>query len=144
MKDECQREVDLGRRRFLGLSGIWCAACTLGAGAGAAMANAVPAERIVDAGPIGDYAKEGVHDRFSGLGFFVIRRNGKLLALSAVCTHKKCKLNAEKDSSFYCDCHGSTFDANGKVTEGPAKRDLPFLSTQVNDRGHLLVHVAAG
>ncbi len=142
MKQRCQREVGLGRRRFLGLSGIWCAACTVGAGA--TMANAVTAERIVDAGPIGDYAKEGVHDRFRGLGFFVIRKNGQLLALSAVCTHKKCKLTAEKDRSFYCDCHGSTFDPNGKVTEGPAKRDLQFLSTQVNDKEHLLVHVAAG
>ena len=108
------------------------------------MADALSAERIVDAGPLGDYARDGVHDRFRALGFFVIRRNGKLLALSAICTHRKCKLTAEKDHSFYCDCHGSTFDPNGRVTEGPAKRDLPFLSTQVNDKGHLLVHVSAG
>ena len=96
----------------------------------------------MDAGPLADYASEGVHDRFVGLGFFVIRRQGKLLALSAVCTHKKCKLAAAKDRSFFCDCHGSTFDADGRVTEGPAKRNLPFLATQVNDNGHLLVHVA--
>ena len=134
--------MDLGRRRFLSLSGVLCAACAVGRGR--VLASGVTAERIVDAGPAGNFANEGVHDRFRGLGFFVIRRNGKLLALSAVCTHKKCKLTAEKDSSFYCDCHGSTFDSNGRVTEGPAKRDLPFLSTQVNDKGHLLVHVSIG
>ena len=134
--------MNLGRRRFLGMSAILCAAYTIGGGQ--AMANAVTEARIVDAGPMGDYAKEGVHDKFRRMGFFVIRKTGKLLALSSVCTHKQCKLTTEKDSSFYCNCHGSTFDSNGKVTEGPAKRDLPFLSTQVNDKGHLLVHVPAG
>ena len=71
------------------------------------VAKTASAERIVDA------AKE-------------------LLALSALCTHRKCKLSSEPDRSFYCKCHGSAFDPNGKVTEGPAQRDLPILST-VND-----------
>ena len=141
MKEESNLKIYLGRRRFLRLSGVLCAACATGNGK--TMAAAVTAERMVDASPISDFSHDGVHDKFRGLGFFVIRRQGKLLALSAVCTHKKCKLAAETDGSFYCDCHGSTFDPSGKVTEGPAKRDLPFLSTQVNDHGHLLVRVPA-
>ncbi|KAB2640503.1 MAG: Rieske (2Fe-2S) protein [Verrucomicrobia bacterium] len=141
MKPESHRKINLGRRHFLRLSSLWCAACA--AGNGNAIAAALTSERMVDAGPIGNFSHDGVHDKFRGLGFFVIRRQGKLLALSAVCTHKKCKLAAETDGSFYCDCHGSTFDPSGKVTEGPAKRDLPFLSTQVNEHGHLLVRVPA-
>lgn len=123
------------------LSGMLCAGCKAMGGAG--VSHGVRAERVVDAGPVGNYAKDGVYDRFRDHGFFIIRRDGKLLAISAVCTHRDCKLTPEPDHSFYCGCHGSTFDANGKVTEGPAKRDLPFLSTQVNDEGHLLVHVFA-
>jgi len=101
-------------------------------------------ERLIDAGPVSDYASDGVYDRFRDEGFFVIRNGAKLIALSAYCTHRKCKLRAESDHSFYCTCHGSTFDPNGKVTEGPAKRDLTALPTIASPRGHLLVKVSSG
>ena len=100
------------------------------------------AERLVDAGPLSDYASDGAYDGFRDQGFFVIRSGAKLIALSAYCTHRKCKLRAESDHSFRCNCHGSTFDPNGKVTEGPARRDLPALPTIASPKGHLLVRVS--
>jgi Rieske Fe-S protein len=99
-------------------------------------------ERLIDAGPMSDYASEGVYDRFRDQGFFVIRSGTKLIALSAYCTHRKCKLRAESDHSFYCSCHGSTFDPNGRVTAGPAKRDLAALPTIAGPKGHLLVKIS--
>ena len=99
------------------------------------------ADRLVDAGPASNYAVEGLYSGFRDQGFFLVRKGAQLLALSAACTHRKCKLTAKPDRSFYCKCHGSMFDPSGKVTEGPAKRDLPILSTIVNDRGHLLVKI---
>jgi Rieske Fe-S protein len=99
------------------------------------------AERLIDAGPLSDYASDGVYDHLRDQGFFVIRNGSRLIALSAYCTHRKCKLKAESDHSFYCNCHGSTFDPNGKVTEGPAKRDLAALPTVTSPKGHLLVKV---
>jgi len=98
-------------------------------------------ERVVNAGPVSAYASDGVYDRFRDQGFFVIRRGEKLFALSAICTHRKCKLDAQPDQSFYCPCHGSTFTPEGKVTEGPARRDLPVLSTLTGEDGQLLVEV---
>src|SRR5215471_12520515 len=95
----------------------------------------------VDAGPASEYATEGVYGNFRDQGFFLVRKGARLEALSAFCTHRKCKLTAEPNRSFYCNCHGSTFEPDGKVTAGPAKRDLPILPTAVDGRGHLLVTV---
>jgi Rieske Fe-S protein len=87
------------------------------------------------------YSSDGVYASFRDQGFFVIRKGKEIFALSALCTHRKCKLSSELDRSFYCKCHGSAFDPNGKVTEGPAQRDLPILTTVTNEKGHLLVRV---
>jgi Rieske Fe-S protein len=100
-------------------------------------------ERVVDAGPISNYAIDGMYGSFRDQGFFVIRKGKQLLALSSYCTHRRCKLVAEADRSFYCKCHGSTFDPNGKVTEGPAKLDLATLPASVNEKRHFLVKVPA-
>jgi Rieske Fe-S protein len=100
-------------------------------------------ERVVDAGPVSNYAADGVYANFRDQGFFVIRNGEKLIVLSAICTHRKCKLFAEPNRSFYCKCHGSTFDPGGKVTSGPAKRDLPALPMFVNEEGRLLVTVVS-
>ena len=50
---------------------------------------------------------------------------GELHAVSAVCTHLGCIVAwnpAEK--SWDCPCHGSRFDHEGKVLQGPAVKDL--------------------
>lgn len=99
-------------------------------------------ERVVNAGPAGNYSTDGVYATFRSQGFFIVRRGEKLFALSSICTHKKCKLDAEPNRSFYCHCHGSTFDPNGHVTAGPARRDLPEMPTSVDENGQLLVWVA--
>jgi glycine/D-amino acid oxidase-like deaminating enzyme/nitrite reductase/ring-hydroxylating ferredoxin subunit len=51
--------------------------------------------------------------------------DGRLLAVSPVCTHLKCIVhwnNAER--SWDCPCHGSRFDVDGSVLEGPAATAL--------------------
>jgi glycine/D-amino acid oxidase-like deaminating enzyme/nitrite reductase/ring-hydroxylating ferredoxin subunit len=51
---------------------------------------------------------------------------GKDHVCSAVCTHMRCVVNwnpAEK--TWDCPCHGSRFDTEGKVIEGPAISPLP-------------------
>ena len=111
---------EIGRREFLIL-----VAATLADRK--TVAKAASAERVVDAGPASGYSSDGVYASFRDQGFFVIRRGKELLALSSLCTHRKCKLSSRPDRSFYCKCHGSAFDPNGKVTEGPAQRDLPIL-----------------
>ena len=128
----------INRRDFLILTGTFVAGCASMPASGAASTGA---GRMVNAGPASKYATDGVYSTFRNRGFFIVRRGEKLFAVSAICTHRRCKLDVERDHSFYCPCHGSTFDPAGHVTEGPAKRDLPVFPSFVDGSGNLVVRV---
>ncbi|WP_343631756.1 FAD-dependent oxidoreductase [Fluviicola sp.] len=52
--------------------------------------------------------------------------NHQVHIVSAVCTHMKCIVNwNQSEKSWDCPCHGSRFDIDGKVIEGPATKALP-------------------
>ncbi len=128
--------MNVNRRDFL----FWTAC--VASGCPALLRAAETAEpRVVSAGPVGDYAADGVYSRFRDQGFFIIRNGDKLFALSAICTHRRFKLEAEPDHTFHCKRHGSTFNPTGKVTEGPARRDLPVLATFTDAKGNLNIQV---
>jgi cytochrome b6-f complex iron-sulfur subunit len=50
-------------------------------------------------------------------------------ALQPICTHLGCTVpwNAEQNR-FVCPCHGSQYDAEGRVLQGPAARSLPLVT----------------
>jgi Rieske Fe-S protein len=51
---------------------------------------------------------------------------GTLHCVSAVCTHLQCVVRWNgADRSWDCPCHGSRFDVEGRVVQGPALTDLP-------------------
>jgi cytochrome b6-f complex iron-sulfur subunit len=46
-------------------------------------------------------------------------------ALSLICTHQGCTVNYDSSNKdFLCPCHGSAYDINGAVTNGPAIKAL--------------------
>ncbi|MEJ7790763.1 MAG: FAD-dependent oxidoreductase [Gaiellaceae bacterium] len=50
---------------------------------------------------------------------------GSIHAVSPVCTHMRCLVDWNAvEKTWDCPCHGSRFDVDGHVLEGPAKRDL--------------------
>ncbi len=56
--------------------------------------------------------------------------DGTLHRRSAVCPHLKCIVAWDSiEHSWNCPCHGSRFDAYGKVINGPANSDLPPIKT---------------
>jgi len=132
--------MDMNRRQFLMLTAAAVATGCRSADNDGSTAALV--KRVVDVGPAANFAADGLYAGFRDQGFFVVRKGEKLFALSARCTHQNCKLIGEPDRSFYCKCHGSTFDPGGRVTSGPAKRDLPMLPLSVNEKGQLLVTVS--
>jgi len=93
----------------------------------------------VDAGPASDYAADGVYAAHREQGFFLVRTGGELLAISSICTHRNCIVEAEKEGGFACPCHGANFDALGHVTQGPALKNLPRLTITRAANGHLRI-----
>jgi Rieske Fe-S protein len=136
MDSDCDACMD--RRNFILLS---LAAATAAGCVGPSGSSTTGALHSIDAGPVANYAKDGVYPQYRDLGFFIVRRGAKLEVLSSICTHRNCKLTAEPDHTFYCDCHGSTFDPDGRVTLGPATRNLPLLTASTSASGHLIVQV---
>jgi Rieske Fe-S protein len=127
--------MDVNRREFVVLAaGLVVAGCAAGENAEIHLK-----EVNLDAGPMSDYASDGVYDKHRKDGYFVVRQGERLFAISSMCTHRDCLVNAKPDHSFHCKCHGSDFDPNGKVTEGPATRNLPVLPTAVDEKKHLIV-----
>ena len=56
--------------------------------------------------------------------------DGKLHRRSAVCPHLKCIVAWDSiEHTWNCPCHGSRFDAYGKVLNGPANGDLSPIET---------------
>jgi Rieske Fe-S protein len=64
-------------------------------------------------------------------------RDGSLLALSAVCTHKGCEVRPGP-RSFECPCHGSAYHEDGTVKEGPATRPLERFPIRETEHGYLI------
>lgn len=100
------------------------------------------ADDVVDAGPLTQFAADGVFEQFREQGFFIIRRHKKLFVLSSVCTHKGCKVRAQPDQSYLCKCHKSRFSPDGVVLNGPAARNLPRLGVKESAERHVLVNRA--
>ena len=75
---------------------------------------------------------------YTSNGLIVARTlSGTFLAVSQYCTHQGTSVQyVSQRNDFYCQSHGSTFDASGNVTGGPAPSALKEYKTSLN--GHIL------
>ena len=55
----------------------------------------------------------------SAQGYYLVRDSAGIYAFSASCLHQGGHINPAQ-SGFGCPCHGSQYDLNGTVTQGPA------------------------
>lgn len=73
-----------------------------------------------------------------------LRRNpdDTYTALLMECTHKQCTVNPAGDA-FSCPCHGSRYNAEGEVLEGPARRALHRYAV-TTDTEYIYIHNKPG
>ena len=85
--------------------------------------------------------EEGVDERFkNGFGVWIVKTEGKIAALSNICTHLGCIPNwLPAEYKFKCPCHGSGYYASGINFEGPAPRPLERYKITLNHEGKIVV-----
>ncbi|OGP80704.1 MAG: hypothetical protein A2Z13_10660 [Deltaproteobacteria bacterium RBG_16_64_85] len=136
------RSKALGRRDLLSLA-AWGTFCTSLATALVGMfrlpkPSVIPDPSLkVKVGPPG-LIPELEYRNVAGRNIFVSRGEEGVFAISAVCTHLGC-IVAPVPAGFNCPCHGSRFDALGRIIGGPAPRGLDWLKVTKAPDGELVV-----
>jgi Rieske Fe-S protein len=69
------------------------------------------------------------------------RDGANVKALSLMCTHQQCPVKPDAQG-FLCPCHGSRFDQDGRVLNGPAEVDLRWLPVKISEAGEVSVQFA--
>lgn len=64
-------------------------------------------------------------------GVFLVSRTGdqSFIAVDAVCSHQSCTITGIDGTTYVCPCHGSRYDRNGRVVQGPATASLRQFPT---------------
>lgn len=137
-----QRPVE--RRDFLGLAAVWSAiAASVTSLIGALrlpMPSVLPETNSrVKLGPANQFRGVPVTP-FPDLRLWVFSDDKGLYAISGICTHLGCTVARQEEGGFFCPCHGSRFDAQGKNVSGPAPRPLVHLELSTAPDGQLVVH----
>jgi Rieske Fe-S protein len=66
--------------------------------------------------------------------------SGQFMALSPICTHLGCTVEMS-GQRLVCPCHGSTYDREGNVLQGPAERPLRRFPSRLTSDGLLVIDV---
>ncbi|MFT3894706.1 MAG: ubiquinol-cytochrome c reductase iron-sulfur subunit [Anaerolineales bacterium] len=84
-----------------------------------------------DLGSIDDYPI-GSRTLRADIPALIFNKDGEIKALSLTCSHLGCTVEGEeKGEGFTCPCHGSRYDAQGGVVEGPAQKPLRQLRVEI-------------
>jgi nitrite reductase/ring-hydroxylating ferredoxin subunit len=144
---------EMNRRNFLAATAAAACACALCPIARAddddddddAPPPAPLAKGPVAAGSLADYAKDGAYDTLAkSKQIVIVRENGSLYALTALCTHKQFVIKV-KENQLFCPKHSSRFDLDGKPAPkpngkmGPAKKPLIHYAISVDANGAVTV-----
>jgi Rieske Fe-S protein len=126
MAGKTRREV----LRLMGATALVCAGCG---------GNDPSTSSAIAAGKVSDYPV-GTLKGLAGWSLIVGRDSGGLYAMSSLCTHAGCDMvGGVSSNGVFCNCHGSSFDANGNVTGGPARSALQHFALKVDSTGAITV-----
>lgn len=99
-------------------------------------AQAAPGEaEFVELGPVAELDQQGylANESLQGEQVIAVRDPANpdaVIALSSKCTHAGCTV-AWEGEVFACPCHGSRFNPEGTVANGPAGEPLPSYQAKV-------------
>lgn len=146
LEGEPQTTPGVSRRRLIGAAGTLAAAAAAGAVTDNLLvthetgppAELVPASAhwipVARAGTLTD--GEPVRFNTGSVEGFVVRTGDSYHAISAVCTHQGCILQAAGQDRLSCPCHRTTFSLDGQVVVHQLPQTpspLPRFRTRVND-----------
>lgn len=142
LKTSKRFETPKERRDFLGLAAVWAAICALTWAALGALRLPMPSV-FPESNPrvkLGPYSKflEAEMTAFPEQRLWVYSGAEGLYAISSVCTHLGCVV-LKNENDYFCPCHGSRFNPEGKVISGPAPRPLIYLELILSPDGQLVV-----
>ena len=127
----------ISRRGFIGT--FFTMLAVLGIGGSPAGFGAGSSEKWISAGNASDYTI-GQPKLIKDEKLYVFRNEKGFKAMSAKCTHLGCVVDRVADGTYLCPCHGSSYDAKGLVTHGPAKKALVWYQTK-EEGGAVFVNV---
>ena len=93
---------------------------------------------------IGDLAPNtGKLVKFGQKPVMLVRTSsGQYRAYSAVCTHLGCTITYKPGKeNFYCNCHGGTYNLDGKVIAGPPPKPLHPYKVSLRDDQIVLTNI---
>ena len=136
--------MQTSRRRFLKVIAhvALVPACSAGDGGGGARPDVVG---DITAGTAKDLAP-GTLRAVSGKPACIGRDADGIYAMTLTCTHRGCDIGASGSvsmSGLHCGCHGSAFDANGNVVDGPATDPLQHFAVSADTAGTLTIHTGS-
>ena len=136
-----QRPVE--RRDWLGLASMWSACAAFFVALIGALRLPMPSvlpesSSRVKLGPVDQFVGTAVTP-FPELRLWIFSDPRGLVAMSAICTHLGCTVKRQSEGGFFCPCHGSRYDAQGKNVSGPAPKPLRRLELFVAPDGQLVV-----
>ena len=145
MSSEAQENTGVTRRDFLGKASLGAAVLTALSVFAGIFRMTKPTVRYEEATrfKIGkpESFPAGTVKKIEERGVFIFANEDGMHAISSVCTHLGCIVNVT-EGGFQCPCHGSKYNANGKVIGGPAPRSLAWLEISQNVDGTLAVDTA--
>ncbi len=132
------------RRVFLKVMGAGAGCLTVG---GLPLACGGPPSGPIEAGNVSDLA-EGDVKQVPEASVLVGRDAGGVYAMTAICTHLGCDTSGpdgtvDADGTIHCGCHGSAYNPDGSVLNGPAPNPLQHFKVTIADDGTITVDGSA-
>jgi Rieske Fe-S protein len=91
----------------------------------------------VPAGNVSE-TREGVISLVPNAPAVLARDPDGLYAMTITCTHQGCAVTPS-GATLFCSCHGSRFDSNGGVLNGPAASPLVHFAVTLDAAGNITV-----